>query len=191
MAKTGLKTWNLIDLVSLAIIGTVFAFLYLGWVQLWLLLQSLFGPLVMDVMMGFWYSGSIFAMYLIRKPLAALLTAMVAVTVQILAGNPSGAVLLLTGLVQGSGSEVPFALSRYTRFDLPWCLLSGGVTAVFSFVYTWFRFSYWTLDATLLVAMFFIRLASGVLLGGLWGWFLARMVLKTGVANGLAAARTA
>lgn len=180
------RAWTMRETVTLAIIGVVFAFLYLAWVQLWLVLQSVTGPLAMDVLMGFWFSGSMFAAYIIRKPLVAFTTAMLTVFVQILAGNPSGAILLLTGLVQGAGSEVPFALTRWKRYSTPVLMASGATTAVFSFIYTWFRFSYWELATGLVITMLVIRIISGVVLGGLLGRFLAEAVYKTGVTSGLA-----
>jgi len=178
--------WTVRETVTLAIIGVVFAFLYLGWVQVWLVLQSVLGPLTMDVLMGFWFSGSIFAAWLIRKPGAAFGTAMLTVIVQIIAGNPSGAVLLLTGLVQGAGSELPFMLTRWKRYSWPVLIASGACTSVFSFVYTWFRFSYWELAGGLVLAMFVIRLISGMALGAVLGRLLAGAVHRTGVTTGLA-----
>ena len=177
--------WTTRETVFLAMIGVVFAFLYLAWVQLWLAVQAVTGPLAMDVLFGFWFSGSIFAAYLIRKPFASFLAAMLASFIQILAGNPAGAVLLLTGLVQGAGSEVPLAAFRWRRYSIPVLLAAGAVAAVFSFIYNWFRFSYWELEAGLLIAMLVIRVASGMLLGGLLGKLLADAVRKTGVTQGL------
>ena len=178
--------WTIRETVTVAIIGVVFAFLYLGWVQVWLILQSVFGPLTMDVLMGFWFSASMFAAYLIRKPFVALSTAMITAVVQIIAGNPSGAILLLTALVQGAGSEVPFALSRWKRYSLPIMMAAGAMAAVFSFIYTWFRFSYGELDTSLVTLMAVTRVISGAVLGGLLAWLLARAVHKTGVTSGLA-----
>lgn len=178
--------WKTREVVFLAMIGVVFALLYLAWVQLWLAVQAVTGPLAMDILFGFWFSGSIFAAYIIRKPFASFFAAILASFVQILAGNPSGAILLLTGLVQGAGSEVPLSLFRWKRYSLSVLLAAGAVAAVFSFVYNWFRFSYWELEVGLLIAMFVIRVLSGMLLGGLLGKVLADAVHKTGVTNGLA-----
>ncbi|MCX7787530.1 MAG: ECF transporter S component [Spirochaetes bacterium] len=181
-----IKNWTLRELVVAAAIGVVFGFLYLAWVQLWLVLRGLIGPLSMDIVFGFWFAGSTVAAYVIRKPWAALGVSMAAVVTEILAGSPAGAILLLTGLVQGLGSEVPFLVTRWKRYTLPVLLLSGGCASVFSFVYTWFRFSYWTLAPGLLVAMFVLRVSSGVLLGGFLGKVIADAVKRTGVFRGLA-----
>lgn len=178
-------TWNLRELVVAAALGVVFGFLYLAWAQFWLILRGVIGPLSMDIVFGFWFAGSTVAAYAIRKPWAALGVSMAAVVTEILAGSPSGAILLLTGLVQGLGSEVPFLVTRWKKYSLSILLLSGGCASLFSYVYTWFRFSYWTLAPGLLIAMFVLRVTSGVLLGGLLAKVLADQVKKTGVFRGL------
>jgi energy-coupling factor transport system substrate-specific component len=177
--------WTLREMVVAAALGVVFGFLYLMWVQFWLFLRGLMGPLSMDIVFGFWFVASTIAAYVIRKPWAALGVSMAAVITEILAGSPAGAILLLTGLVQGLGSEVPFLLTRWKRYNLPVLLASGACASLFSYVYTWIRFSYWTLDPKLLVAMFILRVASGILLGGALGKLIADWVKKTGVFRGL------
>jgi energy-coupling factor transport system substrate-specific component len=182
----GRNGWTLRELVVAAALGVVFGFLYLVWVQFWLVLRGLVGPLSMDIVFGFWFTGSTVAAYVIRKPWAALGVSMAAVVTEILAGSPAGAILLLTGVVQGMGSEVPFLVTRWKQYSLPILLASGGCASLFSYAYTWIRFSYWTLAPSLLMAMFVLRVTSGVLLGGLLGKVLADQVKKTGVFRGLA-----
>ncbi len=178
--------WTLRETLVVAIGSVVFAFLYLGWVQVWLFVQGLTGPLAMDAMFGFWFCASTFAAYIIRKPGVAFTSALIAGVTEILAGNPSGAILMLTAAVQGAGSEVPFAVTRWRTYRLPVLLASGAVAAVFSFAYNWVRFGYWKLAVGLLATMFIVRVVSGALLGGLLSKLLADAVARTGVLRGLA-----
>ena len=159
--------------------------LYLAWVQLWVVAQALLGPLALDILFGFWCAGSVTAAYIIRKPGAALATEVIAALAEVLAGNPSGLLLLLTGLVQGLGAELPFALTGWRNYRLPVLLASGASAALFSFVYTWIRFSYGTLSPSLLLIMFVLRLASGALLAGWLGRRIAEALYPTGVLQGL------
>ena len=53
------NSWTLREILIVAAIGATFGFLYLGWVQVWLISQALFGPVTMDVMMGFWFIASL------------------------------------------------------------------------------------------------------------------------------------
>lgn len=180
------SVWTLRETLIVAVLGAVFGVMYLGWVQVWLVLQAIFGPVTMDVVMGFWFIVSIIAAAIIRKPGAALVSEVLAAAIQVLLGSPAGLLLLLTGLVQGAGAEAVFAATRWRRYTVPVLMAAGMGAAVFSFAYTWVRFDYGSLAPGLLVAMFVLRLASGALLGGLLGHLIVRGLYRTGVLSGLA-----
>lgn len=180
------SVWTLRETLIVAVLGAVFGVLYLGWVQVWLVLQAIFGPVTMDVVMGFWFIVSIIAAAIIRKPGVALVAEVMAAAVQVLLGSPAGLLLLLTGLVQGAGAEAVFAATRWRRYSLTVLMAAGMGAAIFSFVYTWIRFDYGSLVPGLLVTMFVLRLASGALLGGLLGHFIVKALYRTGVLSGLA-----
>ncbi|MAS05189.1 MAG: thiamine permease [Ahrensia sp.] len=177
--------WTLREILTVAVLGAVFAVLYLGWVQVWLVAQAIFGAVTMDVVMGFWFIVSIIAAAIIRKPGAALLSEFLAAFVQVLLGSPAGLLLLVTGLVQGAGAEAVFAATRWRNYRLPVLMLAGVGSAVFSFIYTWIRFDYGALAPGLLAAMFVIRCLSGALLGGLAGHLVVKALYRTGVLSGL------
>lgn len=180
------SVWTLRETLIIAVLGAVFGVLYLGWVQVWLVLQAVFGPVTMDVVMGFWFIVSIIAAAIIRKPGVALASEVMAAIVQVLLGSPAGLLLLLTGLVQGAGAEAVFAVTRWRRYSLSVLMAAGMSAAVFSFIYTWIRFDYGSLAPGLLVGMFALRLASGALLGGLLGHYIVKALYRTGVLSGLA-----
>ena len=180
------NSWTLREILIVAVLGAAFGVLYLAWVQIWLIAQAIFGPVTMDVVMGFWFIVSIIAAKIIRKPGAALLSELLTAVVQILLGSPAGLLLLVTGLVQGAGAEAVFAATRWRNYRLPVLIAAGIGAAVFSFVYTWIRFDYGALAPGLLVAMFVLRCLSGALLGGLAGHLIAEALYRTGVLSGLA-----
>jgi energy-coupling factor transport system substrate-specific component len=177
--------WTQREILIVAVLGAVFGVLYLGWVQVWLIAQAFFGPVTMDVVMGFWFIVSIIAAAIIRKPGAALFSEMLAAGIQILLGSPAGLILLLTGFVQGAGAEAVFAATRWKRYTLPVLIAAGVGAAVFSFIYTWIRFNYGALAPGLLVAMFTLRCLSGALLAGVLGHLVVEALYKTGVLSGL------
>ena len=181
---TGLR-WSLRETTVLVAIGAVFAVLYLGWVQLWLVAQAAIGPLAMDLVFGFWFAASIVAARIFMKPGAAFLAEVLAAGVQILIGSPAGLILLLTGVVQGAGAEAAYALGRWRRWGLGMALAAGAGAAVFSFAYTWIRFDYGALASDLLMAMAALRTVSGMLLGGLVGYLLTEALYRTGALRGL------
>lgn len=177
--------WTLREILIVAVLGAVFGVLYLAWVQVWLIAQAVFGPVTMDVVMGFWFIVSIIAAAIIRKPGAALVSELLAAATQILLGSPAGLLLLLTGLVQGAGAEAVFAATRWRDYRLPVLIAAGVGASVFSFIYTWIRFNYGALAPGLLVTMFVLRCLSGALLGGVLGHFIVEALYRTGVLSGL------
>jgi energy-coupling factor transport system permease protein len=183
------QPWTQREIVIIAAIGVVFGMLYLAWVQLWLLIQALTGPLALEVLFGFWFIASIVAAYIIRKPGVAFAAEVIAAIAEVLTGNPSGVILLLTGVIQGAGAEAAFAVTRWRNYSVPVLLAAGASAALFSFVYNWVRFSYWELNAGLLITMFILRVLSGMILGGWLGKVVADGLYNTGVLQGLAIER--
>ena len=179
------RAWTLREILIVAVLGAVFGVLYLGWVQVWLIAQAIFGSVTMDVVMGFWFIVSIIAAAIIRKPGAALLSEVLAALTQVLLGSPAGLMLLVSGLVQGAGAEAVFAATRWKNYRLPVLMAAGVGAAIFSFIYTWIRFDYGALAPGLLVAMFVLRCLSGALLGGLAGYLVTEALYRTGVLSGL------
>ena len=180
------KRWTLRETLVIAVLGVVFAVLYLGWVQVWLIAQAIFGAVTMDVVMGFWFVASIVAAAIIRKPGVAFTSEVLAGGVEILLGSPAGLLLLLSGAVQGAGAEVVFAATRWRNYSLPVLMAAGVGAAIFSFAYTWIRFDYGALQPGLLIAMFVLRCLSGALLGGWLGHVIVEALYKTGALAGLA-----
>jgi energy-coupling factor transport system substrate-specific component len=181
-----MQSWTQREIVIVATIGVVFGVLYLAWVQLWLLAQGVMGPLALDILFGFWCVASIVAAYAVRKPFAAFFAEVTAAVAEVATGNPAGLILLLTGVVQGAGAELPFAATRWRRYDTAVLVAAGASAAVFSFVYTWIRFKYGALDPKLLMVMFTLRVISGIVLAGLLGRYIAHRLHAAGVLQGLA-----
>ncbi len=180
------RGWTLRETLIVTVLGAVFGVLYLGWVQVWLIAQAVFGSLTMDVVMGFWFVASIVAAAIVRKPGVAFAAEVLTAGVQILLGSPAGLLLLVTGAVQGAGAELVFAATRWRNYSLPVLMAAGVGAAVFSFVYTWIRFDYGSLQPGILVAMFALRCVSGALLGGWLGHLIVEALYRTGALAGLA-----
>ena len=177
--------WTLRETLIIAVLGAVFAVLYLGWVQLWLVAQAAVGAISMDVFMGFWFIASIVAAAIVRKPGVALGAEVMAAAVEILLGSPGGLMLILAGLIQGAGAEAVFAATGWRRYSLPVLMAAGVGAAVASFIYTWVRFDYGALAPGLLMAMFALRCLSGALLAGWLGHAIVAALYRTGVLHGM------
>ena len=175
--------WSLKEIIVMSAIGVAFAPIYMAWIQVWAIASGLLGPIGLDLVMGFWFVVSIVCAHIFRKPGAALISEWIAAVVQIPLGSPSGAWLILTGLIQGFGAEVPFWLTKYKKFNTSVLMLSGMGASITSFIYNWFRFGYSGLAPSLIIAMLVIRLISGAVLAGLLGKVIAEGLAATGVLN--------
>jgi energy-coupling factor transport system substrate-specific component len=172
--------WSLRDFVVLGAIAVVFGFLFLQWVPVWLAVRA-FGPVAQELMFGFWFVGGILSALIIRKPGAAILGEFAAALAEVLFGSPVGIPLLVTGLVQGLGAELVFALYRYKRYTLWTAVLAGAVAAVVALPWNWWRLAYFALAPALQLVLLGARVVSGAVLGGVGSHILAQALARTGV----------
>ena len=183
--------WQLRDLVLVIVLGVVFGFVYWVLVQAWNALAVAMGPmgdLAQHVLQGGWLIVAPVAVALTRRAFSGVLAeVLAAVTEFVFLGSPVGPLLAVSGILQGGGSELPFALGRYRRFGWARYALSGFLGALFVFFWSAFRFGWYGTD------LFWIRLvvlcASGVIIGGLLAKVLVDAIERTGVADGFASGR--
>ena len=74
--------------------------------------------------------------------------------------------MVLTGLIQGVGCELGFAVFRYRKYNLLSMALSGVFSAVCIFCYELYYLSYYLLAPTMLAAQLAVRFASAVVFSG-------------------------
>jgi energy-coupling factor transport system substrate-specific component len=134
-------------------------------------------------MLGVWLLGAVVGALVIRRPGAALFTELLAANVELFLGNRWGAAVLLSGVLQGLGVELAFALSRYRRYGVAVAVLGGVTSAVFEIV----LFEWQAYVPAFSVAWKAIYLGcgmvSGAVIAGLAGWFLVRALARTGALN--------
>ncbi len=179
------------ELVLLAVLAVVLGFLYWALVQLWGALQLAMGPLgdlAQHVLAGGWMLAAPLATYIVRKPGVGVVVEMLAAFVEVaFLASPVGPVLLVVGLVQGAGAELPFTLTRYRRYGWGVFVASGVSAALASLAMGCVRFGWMSQD------WFAWRVAltvvSGTLLCGLLARALGDALARTGVLDGTALGR--
>ena len=101
-----------------------------------------------------------------------------------LIGSSWGAATLVSGVLQGLGAEIGFAILAYGSFGLGAAMLSGALAAPMEAVYEWFN--YWTdWDTGYKVAYLVILTAAGALIAGGLGWLLTTGLAKAGALGSL------
>lgn len=187
----GKFNWQLKDIIMVAILGVVFAAVYMAVFHLGLALQAVLTPLglgdlAFEFIYGIWFMAATLAAYIIQKPTVAFAAEVLASVMELFMGNAGGIRVVVTGAVQGLGSEAGLALFRYRRFDLASLCVSGMTTAVFIFLWEFVQSGYGLLAPGLLAAKLAIRLVSACLFAGLGSKLAGDGLALTGVLRGYA-----
>ena len=185
------KAWELKDIIMMAILGVVFSAVYLAVFDGGVLLSTLLAPAGLgnfsfEIIYGVWFMAATLAAYIIRKPGVALLTEVLASAIELLMGNSGGLTVVLTGVIQGAGAELVFALFRYKKWDLVSMSLAGMMSAVFIFVYELFYLNYVALAPALLIAQLAVRFISAIVFSGVICKLAGDGLAKTGVVKSYA-----
>ena len=180
------EKWNLKEVILMAVLAVVFAVVYLAVFYVGLALQTALAPaglapLGFEIIYGVWFMAAAIAAYIIRKPGTALITEVLAAVVELLAGNPGGVVLIITGVIQGLGCEAGFALFRYKRFNLLAMSSAGILAALFIFIFELFYLQYYLLSPTLLAVQLLVRFISAITFTGIISKLACDGLARTGV----------
>jgi len=191
------RTWSTRDIVVTAAlaVATGISFIVFDWI--YLVVSGAGGAFVGEALNGFWLLGGLLIPYIVRRPGSALFGELVAAVVEA-SFNPWGALVILSGLLEGLGAEIVFLATGYRRFDFRVMALAGGFSGVFFFLTE----SIWTQGyvvlgpsgpvlkqaPVVLLIYLVLRLISGVVLAGWLGKRIGDALVPTGVLDGFAIA---
>lgn len=188
----GRYRWRVVDIVIAAVLSVAAGVVFWGWDAAWTPLSKPLDaalPGLDGLLGGVWLLPTVLVPLIVRKPGAALFAEIVAATVEALLGSQWAALTLLSGLIQGLGAEIVFAIFLYRSWRIWTALLAGAGAAVGLSI----------LDLTLyyagakpeFVAIYAITsIISGTVIAGLIGWLIVRGIARTGALQRFAAGRT-
>ncbi|WP_068265235.1 ECF transporter S component [Janibacter limosus] len=185
LATGQLMGWRTIDLLTIAFLGVAFGVAYWGYGLIYngpisalgLAFQPLFGLFV-----GFWFIAGVVGGLVVRRPGAALACELIAATVSALFGNQWGVTTVVSGLAQGIGAELAFAIFAYKAFGPAVAVLAGALSAPLEWVYEAYAyFADWTWAWKL--AYLPLMVISGIVIAGVGGWLLTRALAQAGALN--------
>ncbi|WP_060915849.1 ECF transporter S component [Microbacterium oleivorans] len=186
--------WRVVDIVVAAVLGVAVGLLFWFWNGVgygWFEVMDAATPGLGGFAVGIWLIGGVIGGLVIRKPGAALLVEVVAAVVSMIIGNVWGASTLLSGLVQGLGAELIFAVFLYRRFGIGVAALAGVGAGVAAWIFELFFGSSPNIAKTLEFNLIYLGaiIVSGIALAGVVGWLLVRALAKTGALSRFAAGR--
>ena len=187
LATRPLRRWRTIDLLTCAFVGVAFGVAYWAWDLVYGVpsdaLTLIFPPLV-GLAGGPWLMAGVVGGLVVRRPGAAVFAELVAATVEALIGNKWGAATVISGLLQGLGAEIGFAIFAYASYRLGTAIVAGALAAPLEALYEWY--AYWT-DWGMgykVAYLVFLTISGAVVAGGL-GWLLTRGLARAGALNAL------
>jgi len=172
--------WRTVDIVVAAVLAVAFGVVFWQWGVVWAPLFS--GPVnpVAYVVSGVWLLPAVVAGLVIRKPGAAILTETVAAMVSALLGSVWGLDAVASGIMQGAGAELVFALTLYRSFGPITSLLAGAGAAVGEWIHD-MAFYYPDVAFEIQLAVGAFMVVSAAVIAGVGGWLLVRALARTGV----------
>jgi energy-coupling factor transport system substrate-specific component len=185
------RRWRVVDIVVGAVLAVAVGFVFMAWNVGYIGPSALLAPLLpglQGLLNGPWMLAGPLVGLVIRKPGAALYGELVAAVASALVGNQWGFTTVISGLVQGVGAEIVFALVLYRVFRWWIAVLAGAAAAVGGAVYDltgYYAGSTPAFAATYLAT----SAASGAVLAGLLAWILVRALAMTGALERFGAGR--
>ena len=192
-AEPPLRRWRTNDLVTAALLAVATGVVFWAWnfayAALSPALSTLLTPLT-ALLGGAWFLAGVLGGLVVRRPGAALFCELLAAVVSALLGNQWGWTTLVSGIVQGLGAELVFAVLLYRRFGLPTAALAGAAAGAAGAVYEWFAYwQGWTWTFKLVYLGGYAL--SGAVIAGIGGWLVTRALARAGALNALPPGREA
>ena len=184
--------WRVVDIVVAAVLGVATGLLFMLWNgvgYVWFSAMDALTPGLGGLAVGIWLIGGVLGGLIIRKPGAALFVEVVAATVSMLLGSQWAIETVYSGIAQGLGAELVFALFLYRRFTLPVAILAGAAAGAAAWTLELFLSGNLAKSGEFLALYLGCVVVSGALLAGLVGWLLTRALAATGVLDRFAAGR--
>lgn len=186
-ASMPLTGWRTVDLLTMVFLGAAFGIAYWGWGLAYRVpseaLGAAFAP-ISALTYGPWLLAGVVGGLVVRRPGAAFGCEVIAALVSMLPGTAWGADTLYSGIIEGLGAELVFAIFGYRAFGLVVAMLSGALSGFLESIWELYRFGYlstWEGSWWVVYAACFV--VSGVVLAGVLGWLLTRALARAGALN--------
>jgi len=173
--------WRVVDIVVAAVLGVAAGLVFWLWALAYQPLSVVLGftPGLEGLTAGGWLFAGILGGLIIRRPGAAIFTSVVAGVVEALLGNAWGTGNIIFALVQGLGAEIGIALFAYASSRIYVAMVAGALSGVANVLIT--IPLYYSGVVPMVVTVYAISaIVSGIVLGGVVAWALARGLARAG-----------
>ena len=176
--------WNLRDIIFLCLISIFFGVIYQGWNYAYYFIASTpLKPYANDLTLGVWLMAGPLSAILFKKRGACFLGEFLASIVEMFLFSSWGISTVICGIIQGIGSELGFAITKYKHFDKIGVLTSIITSTIITFIWDLFQSGYLHYPFKMLISLFIIRLLSIGTFSGILVLQINRLLIKSGVFN--------
>ncbi len=179
------RAWRTRDIVVTAIIGVTFGVVFWVWNLAWAAVDPAFAvvPAAKDLLYAVWLVPAVLAPYIVRKPGAAVFAEVVAAGLSAVLGSQWGVDALISGVVQGLGAEVVFAVTAYRLWTFPVLAVAAIGSAAAAWLHDWaLYYSDVSLEVQLVRGLMMAISAVVIVAGG--SVVLVRALRQAGVLEG-------
>lgn len=183
--------WKLKDILMIAIVGVLFAFVFMGANYLGVALTAALtpvglAPLGYQLIYGLWFMAASFGAYIIQKKGAATISEVLAASIEMMMGGMFGPMVLVNGFIQGFGFEIGLILTGYKKYNMASMCLGSVTCALISYVSEFFFYGYSAYSIGMNLMLIVVRVISSILFTGILSKVLADGLAKAGVLRGYA-----
>ncbi|GAK30520.1 ABC transporter ATP-binding protein [Weissella oryzae SG25] len=174
--------WTLKQVIFLAIIAIFFGFIYEAWsFAYYALAATPLKAVANDATIGVWLMAGPLAGVLLQRIGASTLGELLAATIEMLLFSSWGVGVLISGLIQGIGSELGFTLTGYKNWGRLGLTLSVITSTLVTFCYDLFASGYAQYSLSFLLVLFCVRLISIAFFSGVLVYWIKLLVEKSGL----------
>lgn len=188
------RRWRVVDIVVAAVLSVACGLIFLFWNTAgYAGYEALdaFTPGLGGLASGIWLLGGVLGGLIIRKPGAALFVELLAACVSAALGSQWGAATLLSGIAQGIGVEIVFAIFAYRSFNLLVATIAGLAAGVGAWTLELFTAGHLARSVEYNIIYLVCTCLSGAILAGVLGYFTVKALAATGALDRFAAGREA
>ncbi len=178
LVKRGRVIWSTKDILITGMIGVVFAFVLLAVTFAYFPLAAILGPAYSRITDGIFMIPGLLALYLIRKPGAALVSMTIGGLVM-LPFSPYGLIGIVWAAIAGIECEVPFLAVLYRKYSTLFLMISGSIATVISTLLEYPLYGHAALTIGVQITMLAVSAIGGAI-GGLFSKLLGEAMLKAG-----------
>lgn len=184
--------WRVVDIIVASILAVACGLVFVFWNSVgyaWFMAMDALTPGLGGIATGIWLAGGVTGALVIRKPGAAIYVETLAATVSAVFGSQWGPETLYSGLAQGLGVEIVFAIFLYRRFSLVVAMLGGIGAALGAFVLELFTSANIAKSLEFNLIYLACLIVSGAILAGALSYFTVKALAKTGALDRFAVGR--